>query len=468
MTPNLSDAEPLAKRRRAYLLHQLANAPDGGLTAGVANKIHAGVNKELGLTPEDAARLHEELEREGLMTSAPARNSKRFAITDAGQKQYRELSEFVPTAPAKKPSQPRGSRPKKVAGGDDGPDRPLREAYILDALSRAKNKTIAKADLALAMGKQPPATPHPDAVPFRDQKFLKLDTGTLSSHLAALAAGGEIDIRDAGDAESYTLTTSGSERLGQLRSQYPVLPPTGSLSAKTTERIQEVRIAVILLRLLESPDRAQTADEAMAVAYPKTKGYKPSKATAWQVRRELTAQGYVAARWTGEEGVYTLTPAGVKHLAGLSFDAFDKLEIKGPALTALLAAAREGSPPAISDAPAPTPALPPAPPSATPSRADLEAAVMEVFHHLLRERFANIRMVPIHEVRTAIAERFGPEAASHAVFDEMLLDLRRGKKVRLVSISDRSRATPQQLQDSVVAVGETFFHLEAVHAPVSG
>ncbi len=160
---------------------------------------------------------------------------------------------------------------------------------------------------------------------------------------------------------------------------------------------------------------------------------------------------------------FVISPAGVRHLAGLSFDAFEKLEIKGPALTALLAAARAGSaatPAATPAAPAPAPTLPPPPPSAAPSRADLEAAVMEVFHDLLRERFANIRMVPIHEVWTAIPGRFGPEAASHTVFDELLHELRRARKVRLITIDDRSRATEKQLTDSIIAHVGTLFYME--------
>ena len=44
----------------------------------------------------------------------------------------------------------------------------------------------------------------------------------------------------------------------------------------------------------------------------------------------------------------------------------------------------------------------------------------------------------------------------HPAFDERLLDLRRRDRVRLISIDDRSRATPEQLQNSVFAVGETF------------
>lgn len=166
----------------------------------------------------------------------------------------------------------------------------------------------------------------------------------------------------------------------------------------------------------------------------------------------------MTAWWNGTEGEYTLTPKGLKYLAWLSFDGFTEVKIKGAALTALLSAARSSTAPATAT---PTP-------TGTPSAADLEAAVMDIFHRLLRERHANIRMVPIHEVRAEVRERFGEKAASREVFNELLLDMRRAKKVRLVSIDDRSRATEHQLKDSVFAVGETFFYLEAAHAQVSG
>jgi hypothetical protein len=40
--------------------------------------------------------------------------------------------------------------------------------------------------------------------------------------------------------------------------------------------------------------------------------------------------------------------------------------------------------------------------------------------------------------------------------------------VRLISIDDRSRATSEQLRDSVFAVGETFFYMEQPDALAQG
>jgi hypothetical protein len=75
-------------------------------------------------------------------------------------------------------------------------------------------------------------------------------------------------------------------------------------------------------------------------------------------------------------------------------------------------------------------------------------------------------IVPIHEIRRRIAEKHGPQAASHAVFDKAILNLRQFRETDgslthgLTSISDRSRATTQELTDSVSSVGETFFYAD--------
>ena len=109
----------------------------------------------------------------------------------------------------------------------------------------------------------------------------------------------------------------------------------------------------------------------------------------------------------------------------------------------------------------PPPALQSVPADAVPPpRAELEAAVMGTFEDLLADKYAAVRMVPIHEIRAEIRSRFGERAASSEVFNDLLLDMRRAKKVRLLSIDDRSRATEQQLADSIFAVGETFFYVE--------
>ncbi len=429
-------ADSLSNRQRAHLLKQLAQAPEGMLTASEAKKIPAITKKELGLTAEVAELIRGELEREGKIISTKIGRSSKIVITPAGRELLGELAHLLKDS-----------------------NLPFQEAYVLDVFSRATDRTISTAELELALGKKPTmkvlAARHPSVLPFRDQRYLKLNSvAAFHGLLAAHVDSGDLAVQVTGDGISYTLTPVGSERLKSLRTDYPVLPPTGGLNAKTQERIRQAQIAFILLKLSEAPHRTQTATEALAVPFPK--GFKPSNATAWLVRSELANQGYLTPSWTGEVGIYTLTPAGMRHLAGLPFDAFDKLEIKGSALTELLATARSG---ASANLPSVTPS-----PTVPPTAAELEAAVMEIFHGLLRERHANIRMVPIHEVRAAVAERYGAAPASHAVFDEALHDLRRAKRVRLIAIDDRSRATKQHLESSIEASVGTLFYMEKADA----
>lgn len=106
-----------------------------------------------------------------------------------------------------------------------------------------------------------------------------------------------------------------------------------------------------------------------------------------------------------------------------------------------------------------TPVEPPK--SAEPvTQESLQAPVIDHFNHLLKEKHGVIGMVPIHEVRAEIAKKYGKKAASHAVFDETLNDLRREGKIWMISASDRSKLTPQHLQDGVPGVGETFVWME--------
>ena len=185
-----------------------------------------------------------------------------------------------------------------------------------------------------------------------------------------------------------------------------------------------------------------------------TKPLKLNHATAWKVRDKLAQQGYIAVQWDGKEGCYTLTPNGKLYLTTLPFNALGEVKVKGSALTELLEAARGESP--RTEMQVPHSAL---------TSTQLETPVMDIFLELLRERFTILGMVPIHEIRQVDSDRLGAQAASHAVLDETLLALRRKDTLRLISISDRSRATPEQLQDSVFAVGETFFYAEKTHAP---
>jgi hypothetical protein len=61
-------------------------------------------------------------------------------------------------------------------------------------------------------------------------------------------------------------------------------------------------------------------------------------------------------------------------------------------------------------------------------------------------------------VRRVVHERF-PDASDKDV-DEALLDLRRQKRLKLISASDKSGKTSEQLEGGVNAVGENFVYAE--------
>jgi predicted transcriptional regulator len=449
----LSDSLP--NRQQAYLLHQLANAPDGKLVQSEADKATpTQLRKELQFTPaKHLKELRRQLVSAGLIGEEKVGRVVTHSITDAGRQRLRELERYIPLLAAKGAVNPPADDGVKVA----------RVVYILDALARAQRQTIPKADLDAGFGTKPKAgelaTQHADAVPFRTQECLRLNAATARAVLTDLALRDEVQVHRSGASESYTLTPTGAERLARLREECPVLPPTGKPTPAPNEAIAQAREAFLLLKLLEAPNHSATAAVGNKLSYPKP--FKLNHATAWQVRRELVRQGHLTVHWDGKEGSYTLTTSGKRHLATLSFDSFGEMKIKGHALTQLLAAAREGRTIALSR-PAPVT------PSPTLSDVELESTVMDTFQELLRGPFATLRMVPIHEVRREIAKRFGVNGVAHAAFNDALLDLRRTDRVQLVSIDDRSRATPEQLRDSVFAVGETFFYMEKPSGLASG
>jgi hypothetical protein len=94
---------------------------------------------------------------------------------------------------------------------------------------------------------------------------------------------------------------------------------------------------------------------------------------------------------------------------------------------------------------------------------DLTAAILAEFETLLQERHGHQGRVPVYELRRHVADKFGPEAARHDRFDPVVKQLRQQNRIRLVSISDLRDATPEQLNDSIPGMNETFFYVEPAH-----
>jgi hypothetical protein len=86
-------------------------------------------------------------------------------------------------------------------------------------------------------------------------------------------------------------------------------------------------------------------------------------------------------------------------------------------------------------------------------------ALLDEARVLLRDRHSHTGLVPIFELRRRVKMQFGDLAASHEELDGRLRRLRREHRVRLVSISDRSQATAEQLSDSVPGEDEMFYYV---------
>src|SRR5262249_16899883 len=152
-----------------------------------------------------------------------------------------------------------------------------------------------------------------------------------------------------------------------------------------------------------------------------------------------------------------LTTHGLDYLAASSAHLdHARFSVRGATLNALVTAVRESS--FARDKPAGLSGEGP-----LPNARKLAEAVLDQFQELRREKHGRSGLVPIHEVRQKIADRFGQTAARHDVLDEVILDLWRQGRIRLTAISDLRDATEQQLDDSIQGESQTFFYLETAH-----
>jgi hypothetical protein len=200
----------------------------------------------------------------------------------------------------------------------------------------------------------------------------------------------------------------------------------------------------------------------------------PDAALIHWVADQLVRQGAVREHGTGTGTSYTMTDTGLELLAATEqYDADNipsGLSLCG--LNELLAAARHapltsGSRVEVEPRPQAPPAgpgvVPPPPTGGTTDAPVTPAIVLQVFEELRGSRFAGDGVVPIHELRRRLVERHGSRAGSHESLDPLLKQLRRERRLRLIAIGDYSRATPEQLADSVPGDNETFFSVEAAH-----
>ena len=259
---------------------------------------------------------------------------------------------------------------------------------------------------------------------------------------------------------AYTLTDVGATRLDAMRTWLPeAKQPSrrGKVIPPSSDQVRDHRTGYLLLEVLKAQSLAHADANDHLDTYAR-EGLELNAATARQLWQELAAQGLLTKAGDGRSLRYGLTAAGRVKLANAEFPTGRKFTLTGEVLTALLEAAREVGKqfaPATGEGAEP------------PAGADLERLVLTAFEELLRERHAVGGLVPIHEVRAEVRNRFGAAAARHDVFDDVVLQLWRAKKLRLTPIADHAKATPAQLGDAIPGVGETLFYLEAAHAPAN-
>jgi predicted transcriptional regulator len=283
-----------------------------------------------------------------------------------------------------------------------------------------------------------------------------LTSTTIPLELEALCRDGLVAPTPIKRTVNYRLTESGKEFLRR----HPAPNPTrgsGRVNAATNEDVLRARQAEVLLHLLEAPGYTLSVNESNK-RLRRRAALELNAATAEAERQRLVDEGLLEIAGTGRARRFTLTPAGRLRLGAMTFYESFEFRLRGKTLNDLLDAAREAAKEFGDDSVRPATAF---------QKADVERAIADAFEELSRERHAVHGMVPIHEVRAAVRRRLGDAAGRHDVFDQALLEMRRGMGWRMIPISDRSRATAGELQDAVPGVGETLFYLEAERDPVA-
>lgn len=246
----------------------------------------------------------------------------------------------------------------------------------------------------------------------------------------------------------YTLTENGQEYLTRTQPR----------ADQVSDEVRRNRVSYLLLKVLEAPkETLRDADAAGCLNTYAREGLELNATSTRKLWGELATEGMLSKTAEGSAFRYTLTEAGRLRLGNAEFPATRKFDMHGKTLNALLEAAREVG---KQFAPA-VPAAAQAPLSATPE--SVEETVLSAFEELRRERYSVSGLVPIWEVRAEVRQKHGSAAGEPDRFDEVVLGLWRAKKLRITPITDRSKATPQQLQDGIPGADEILFYLEVAH-----
>jgi predicted transcriptional regulator len=317
-------------------------------------------------------------------------------------------------------------------------------AFLLDQIARAPGERLARGAANRA-------------IPAAAKRDLDLNPPTLNRLRSEMVAEGLLKHERVNRVEHYLLTDTGRAYLEQHRVAVPTFAArrVGAVTPPSNDLVRKFRVSYLLLQLLRA-DR-HTLRQAEANHFDALgKKLELNAATAMAVRHELAAQGLLTVVRHGRSEEYTLTPEGRLQLGTMAFDDDFEFKLRGRALNDLLEAAREAAKQFSGAKGAPV-----------PDTAQLEKAILASFESILQERHSVTGMVPIHEVRAEVRGQLGDTAARHDIFDQAVLALRQAGRLRLIPITDGTRASAEQLQASIPGIGETLYFLEATREPVA-
>jgi hypothetical protein len=278
----------------------------------------------------------------------------------------------------------------------------------------------------------------------RVKRTLGLTSKTANQRRGQLVESGYLT-RGEGRSGEYRLTTAGAAYLSRLQIVDDATIPDELRLAQRT---------YLLLQVLDASDGRLSKADAHKIPKEVRDRLDLVVATANIRREQLVGQGYLRIVRLGRSTEFELTPDGLDYLvAGGSHLDHAEFRVKGRTLNRLVAAARENSFGSTEEASISR---------SVPPKSQLSDAVLKEFEELRRERHGFSKMVPIHEIRERIAQRFGIEASRHDVLDDAIIDLWRMGRLRLVAISDVTKATADQLDASIPGNSETLFYVEAV------
>jgi hypothetical protein len=291
-------------------------------------------------------------------------------------------------------------------------------------------------------------------IPAAARRELQLTTEAANAGRRHLVEQGHLETTKQGQKVVYGLSESGRVYLASLE------PPTfGVRSLKIdetalTDEVREGQRAYLLLQLLDADGRSLTKGEANKFRNAPRTRLALTAPIANHRRARLADQGYIQITRAGGSEEYSLTRDGLDYLAAGARHYDAEFKVSGRTLNTLVAAAREHSFERDQSAGRPRAERP------IPTPLELAEVVLAEFQELRRERHGRSGLVPVHEVRQRVVERFGPGAGRHDILDDVILDLRRRQRLGLLVISNPGDATEQQLNDSIPGVNGTLFYLE--------